>query len=91
VRPTNLHDAAKAGDAAAIAQLLEEGCAVNGRDARGITPLGVAVGFNRLAVVEALLGAGADVGLTDAKGNTPLHYAAGERDVNEQCDLFWNL
>jgi len=88
VRPTNLHDAAKAGDAAAIAQLLEEGCAVNGRDARGITPLGVAVGFNRLPVVKALLGAGADVGLTDAKGNTPLHYAAGERGGNEQRDLF---
>jgi hypothetical protein len=76
-RPSNLHDAAKAGDAAAVGALLEEGCAVDGRDARGITPLGVAVGFNRLPVVRALLAAGADVGLTDAKGNTALHYAAG--------------
>jgi hypothetical protein len=77
VRPTNLHDAAKAGDAEATASLLEEGCDPNGRDSRGITPLGVAVGFNRLSVVKALLAAGADVELTDGKGNTALHYAAG--------------
>jgi hypothetical protein len=90
VRPTNLHDAAKAGDADATASLLEvslpccsgrgcaaavhtlqqpahqqsfavrspvvdsvqEGCDPNSRDSRGITPLGVAVGFNRLGVVK---------------------------------------
>lgn len=75
--PANLHDAAKAGDMAALEALLGEGCDVNGRDARGITPLGVAVGFNRLPVVKALLAAKAGVGLTDGKGNTALHYAAG--------------
>lgn len=47
------------------------------QDSRGITPLGVAVGFNRLAIVKALLAAKADVALTDGRGNTPLHYAAG--------------
>ena len=44
---------------------------------RGITPLGVAVGFNRIAIVEALLEAGADVEKPDGRGNTVLHYAAG--------------
>ena len=47
-------------------------------DGRGITPLGVAVGFNRVAIVTALLEAGADVEQPDARGNTVLHYAAGE-------------
>mmetsp|Transcript_7688 Transcript_7688/g.22803 ORF Transcript_7688/g.22803 Transcript_7688/m.22803 type:complete len:312 (+) Transcript_7688:172-1107(+) len=73
----NLHDAAKAGDEATVARLLDDGADVDGRDARGITPLGVAVGFNKLSVVKALLAGGADVALTDARGNTPLHYAAG--------------
>lgn len=45
---------------------------------RGITPLGIAVGFNRVAVVELLLSFGADVMVRDPKDNTTLHYAAGE-------------
>ena len=48
-----------------------------GQDERGITPLGVAVGFNRLEVIRELLAAHADVEKTDRMGNTPLHYAAG--------------
>ena len=72
-----LHDAAKAGDLEAAKKLLAEGHDVNGRDKRGITSLGVAVGFNKIPVIQALLEAGADVELTDPKGNTALHYAAG--------------
>lgn len=45
---------------------------------RGISPLGVAVGFNRAPVVGLLLDAGADLEARDAAGNTVLHYAAGE-------------
>lgn len=45
----NLHDAAKAGDEDTVARLLDEGADVDGRDARGITPLGVAVGPPRPA------------------------------------------
>ena len=52
----------------------QPGCA---QDDRGITPLGVAVGFNRVKAVTALLEAHADVERTDRQGNTPLHYAAG--------------
>lgn len=50
---------------------------MSAQDARGITPLGVAVGFNRLAVVKLLLTANAKVDVCDGRGNTPLHYAAG--------------
>jgi Ankyrin repeats (3 copies) len=49
----------------------------NARDARGITPLGLAVGYNKLDVVEALLEGGALVDGTDARGSTALHYASG--------------
>ena len=56
---------------------LPAGADVNQADMRGITPLGVAVGFNRIAIVEALLEAGADVEKPDGRGNTVLHYAAG--------------
>lgn len=48
----NLHDAAKAADVEAVGRLVEEGADVNEKDARGITALGVAVGFNK--VLESL-------------------------------------
>lgn len=48
-----------------------------GQNERGISALGVAVGFNRKAAVELLLDAGADLSLRDAGDNTVLHYAAG--------------
>lgn len=45
---------------------------------KGVTALGIAVGFNRKEMVELLLQRGADVMLTDGKNNTVLHYAAGK-------------
>ena len=54
-----------------------QGQDVNQADGRGVTPLGLAVGYNKLPVVKALLKAQADVHQADAKGSTPLHYAAG--------------
>ena len=75
--PQTLHEAAKVGDEAALKRLIEEGQDVNATDRRGITALGVAVGFNRVPCVRCLLDAGADVHLTDARGSTVLHYAAG--------------
>lgn len=72
-----LQDAAKAGDVEAAKKLLAEGADVDGKDDRGITPLGVAVGFNKIPIIKEFLEAGADVEVTDPKGNTALHYAAG--------------
>ncbi|KAL3137402.1 hypothetical protein ABBQ32_006924 [Trebouxia sp. C0010 RCD-2024] len=75
--PQNLHEAAKAGDIEAARKLLNEGADVNTADARGITALGLAVGYNKVALVKVLLEGGADVSKTDTKGSTVLHYAAG--------------
>ena len=73
----SLQDAAKAGDLEATKKLLDDGADVNGKDKRGITPLGVAVGFNKIQIVDEFLSRGADVEACDPKGNTALHYAAG--------------
>ena len=44
VKAETLHDAAKLGDREAAEALIAEGAEVNAKDARGITPLGIAVG-----------------------------------------------
>lgn len=52
----------------------------NARDARGITPLGIAVGYNRLDAVKVLLaeGTGVDVDAgCDSRRSTALHFASG--------------
>eukprot|EP00877_Chromochloris_zofingiensis_P007586 jgi/Chrzof1/3080/Cz12g11010.t1 len=72
-----LHDAAKWGDVDALSRLSDHGQDVNEKNDRGITPLGVAVGFNRKEAVAWLLEHGADVAQRDSKGNSVLHYAAG--------------
>ncbi|CAD7697698.1 unnamed protein product [Ostreobium quekettii] len=77
VKVDSLEAAAKVGDAKAVKKYIAEGADVNKKDSRGITPLGVAVGFNRIDAVKELLAGGADVSLTDNQGNTALHYAAG--------------
>ncbi|GLI68063.1 hypothetical protein VaNZ11_012391 [Volvox africanus] len=74
---TNLHDAAKYGDVEAATRLIDEGADVNALNDRGISALGVAVGFNRLEVVKLLIAKGADVTFRDPKKNTLMHYAAG--------------
>lgn len=74
---TGLHEACKLGDVKAIEGHLNDGADMNGKNERGVTPLGVAVGYNKVAAVKCLLKHGADVMARDAKGNTVLHYAAG--------------
>ena len=74
----SLQDAAKAGDIEAARKLLDGGADIDGKDKRGITPLGVAVGFNKISFVEMLLEKGVNVETCDPKGNTALHYAAGK-------------
>ena len=50
----------------------------NARDARGITPLGIAVGYNKLEVVKVLLSEGSGVEVDsgcDSRRSTALHFA----------------
>lgn len=53
---------------------------MNKADGRGVTALGLAVGYNKVPLVKVLIEGGADVSKTDAKGSTVLHYAAGRLD-----------
>jgi len=58
-----------------VATLLAAGVDVNERLEFGRTPLQIAVGTNRAAIVEALLSAGADPTLEDERGRTALDLA----------------
>ena len=89
------------GDGAEAGLLCLKGADVNEADARGITALGLAVGYNKVALVKVLLEAGADVAKTDAKKSTVLHYAAGgppstkrlpvksHTSISKACTGFW--
>ena len=74
---TPAHLAAIAGEAAAIAFLVDKMfAAVDARDADGQTPLHVASARGHVDVVEALLSRGARPDAADRHGCTPLHVAA---------------
>lgn len=45
---------------------------------RGISALGIAVGFNRLEMVKLFIAKRTDLTFRDPKKNTLMHYAAGE-------------
>jgi hypothetical protein len=81
--PASLQAAAGLGDVRQTASLLDEGVAVDARDADGRTPLMLAVAQGRLEVVRLLLARGADPNAADNSGRTPLQQArAGNlRDV----------
>lgn len=89
-----LHALAKAGDAKGVAAALAKkdgggnsgaeastsSADPNARDARGITPLGIAVGYNKLDVVKVLLAEGTGVEVDsgcDSRRSTALHFASG--------------
>lgn len=73
-----LHDLAKKGDLQGARDLIDQGGVnIDGMNERGVTALGVAVGFNKIDMVRLLLDAAADVMARDSKGSTALHYAAG--------------
>lgn len=72
-----IQEAARWNDLKRAKELIDARKGIADQDARGISPLGVAVGFNRIAIVKMLLDAGVDIDSRDQKGNTALHYAAG--------------
>mmetsp|Transcript_44738 Transcript_44738/g.116357 ORF Transcript_44738/g.116357 Transcript_44738/m.116357 type:complete len:270 (+) Transcript_44738:132-941(+) len=75
--PLSLHEAAKMGDLKAVQEHIEKKRPLDTQDPRGITPLGYAVGGNRIAVVKLLLDSRANPFAVDSNGNSALHYAAG--------------
>jgi hypothetical protein len=75
--PLTLHEAAKNGDLNAVQEYLERKKPLDAQDHKGITPLGYAIGANRIAVVKLLLDSRANPFAVDASGNSGLHYAAG--------------
>merc|ERR1719414_45148 len=75
--PLNLHEAAKNGDLKAVQEFLGKKQPLDAQDQKGITPLGYAIGANRIAVVKLLLDNRANPFAVDSSGNSGLHYAAG--------------
>mmetsp|Transcript_73061 Transcript_73061/g.174065 ORF Transcript_73061/g.174065 Transcript_73061/m.174065 type:complete len:269 (+) Transcript_73061:63-869(+) len=73
----NFHEAAKNGDLKAVQDYIEKKQALDVQDHKGITPLGYAVGANRIAVVKLLLDKRANPFSVDSAGNSGLHYSAG--------------
>merc|ERR1711920_1141111 len=68
---------AKNGDLKAVNEYLAKKQPLDAQDHKGITPLGYAIGANRIAVVKLLLDNRANPFAVDASGNSGLHYASG--------------
>ena len=83
--PATLQTAVKSGDLVLAAKLLDQGTAVNVRDAQGRTPLMLAVSEGRLEVVRLLLQRGADANAADNSGKTSLQRATDQnlQDIAE--------
>merc|ERR1712187_77592 len=75
--PLSVHEAAKKGDIKAVQEYISKGQPLDAQDHKGITPLGYAIGANRIAVVKLLLDNRANAYAVDSTGNSGLHYAAG--------------
>jgi ankyrin repeat protein len=73
---TELHRAAKKGDAKKIKALLDMGMDVNYEGSSGCTALHLAADCGHEAVVQVLLDNGANPTLKSSEGRTPLHSAA---------------
>merc|ERR1719473_1909315 len=68
----SLHDAAKRGDLQRLQEYLQDG-----KDVKGVTALGYAVGHDQLSVVKVLIDAKANLNDVDSAGNSAVHFAAG--------------
>ena len=74
--PKTIHEAARRGDAEAIARFLAQGVSIQATDDGGFSPLHCAAEEGQPAVARLLLSKGADVDAGDKDGFTPLVYAA---------------
>ena len=73
-----LISAAEQGDTSMVLKLLSNGADINGRDARGRTPVMAATHGNRVTTVKALIQAGADINLRDNMLDNPFLYSGAE-------------
>lgn len=73
--------AAERNDVAAVERLLDAGAAVDGRDARGRTPLLAATHADAVEAARLLIARGADVNAKDEIDDSPYLYAAAEGRV----------
>ncbi len=76
-----LHDAARAGDRALLAQLLRDGANIDEQDETGETALFAAALAAQPKIVDQLLVAGADAAIRNDRGMTALHAAAFSGDA----------
>jgi len=75
--PLTLHEACKHGNLKQVQEHMSKQQPVDTQDHKGITPLGYAIGANKIAVVKQLLDYRANPFSVDATGNSGLHYASG--------------
>ena len=73
-----LHDAARAGDVAAIGRLLADGLPIDARDTDGRTPVMVATVARQTEAVRALVDAEADVDIRDNRLDNVFLYAGAD-------------
>jgi len=73
----SLHDAARRGDLQRLQEFMKDGKDVNGKDFKGVTPLGYAVGHDQLSCVKVLIDMKANFNEVDSAGNSAVHFAAG--------------
>jgi hypothetical protein len=73
----SLHDAAKRGDLQRLQEFVKDGKDINGKDFKGVTPLGYAVGHDQLSCVKVLIDMKANLNEVDSAGNSAVHFAAG--------------
>lgn len=78
---TGLHIVTKRRDTLWIRFLLQKGNNPNIADAKGVTPLQIAVRLNHIDGVEALIKGGANIDFADSQGETPLMTAVHQRNV----------
>ena len=76
-----LHDAARAGDGALLAQLLRDGANIDEEDETGETALFAGALAAEPKIVDQLLVAGADAAITNDRGMSALHAAAFSGDA----------
>lgn len=80
---TPIHHAIREGDILLAKSFIDRGADINGRDAKGNTPLHSSVdGIAKLDLSKALIAAGAQINARNNTGVTPIHWAAQHNNTD---------